>query len=320
MRTKKIVLILLFAFAFFYLLSRPQTALSSVRSGLLLWYHSVVPSLLPFMLLTGLLLRLQLLEPLLPFLRRCLAPLFGCSGYGAFAIFCGFTAGFPMGAKLTRTLLDQKKISHAESCHLIGFINNASPAFLLSYVAADQWKHPELGIMLIGNVFGSALLYGIISSFRLRASHAETFIQSGSIRATAVHNSQQSLFQLIDSCIEDAVSATVRIGVYLIAFSMLTDAAATIPFASSPAGLILLAALELTNGIHRIVHSAFPFPVQFVLIPALTAFGGCSVIVQSIGMAHMSHSMLRAYIKSRLGVVIISCLLSFLILLTGGYK
>ena len=110
MRSKKFLLILLFACAFLYLLCRPQAAPASVRSGLLLWYRSVVPTLLPFMLLTGLLLRLRLLEPLLPFLQRCLAPIFGCSGYGVFAILCGFTAGFPMGAKLTRTLLDQKKI------------------------------------------------------------------------------------------------------------------------------------------------------------------------------------------------------------------
>lgn len=319
MRPKKFLLILLFACAFLYLLCRPQVVLASVRSGLLLWYHSVVPTLLPFMLLTGLLLRLRLLEPLLPFLQRCLAPIFGCSGYGVFAILCGFTAGFPMGAKLTRTLLDQKKISHKEACHLIGFVNNPSPAFLLSYVAADQCQHPELGILLIGNVFGSALLYGILSSFRFRSVRTDPS-RSGSVRAAAIHESPQDCFALIDSCIEDAVSATVRIGVYLIVFSMLVDAAASIPLASTPVGLVLFAALELTNGIHLIAHSTLSFQVQLVLIPALAAFGGCSVIAQSIGIASMDHDMLRSYLKSRPGVVMISCLLSFLILLTGNYK
>ena len=319
MRPKKFVPILLFICAFLYLLCRPQAASASVRSGLLLWYYSVVPTLLPFMLLTGLLLRLRLLEPLLPFLQRCLAPIFGCSGYGVFAILCGFTAGFPMGAKLTRTLLDQKKISHKEACHLIGFVNNPSPAFLLSYVAADQWQHPELGILLIGNVFGSALLYGILSSFRFRSVRTDPS-RSGSVHATAIHESPQDCFALIDSCIEDAVSATVRIGVYLIVFSMLVDAAASIPLASTPVGLVLFAALELTNGIHLIAHSTFSFQVQLVLIPALAAFGGCSVIAQSIGIASMDHDMLRSYLKSRPGVVMISCLLSFLILLTGHSK
>ena len=319
MRPKKFVPILLFICAFLYLLCRPQAASASVRSGLLLWYHSVVPTLLPFMLLTGLLLRLRLLEPLLPFLQRCLAPVFGCSGYGVFAILCGFTAGFPMGAKLTRTLLDQKKISHKEACHLIGFVNNPSPAFLLSYVAADQWQHPEFGILLIGNVFGSALLYGILSSFRFRSVRTDPS-RSGSVRAAAIHESPQDCFTLIDSCIEDAVSATVRIGVYLIVFSMLVDTAASIPLASTPVGLVLFAALELTNGIHLIAHSTLSFQVQLVLIPALAAFGGCSVIAQSIGIASMDHDMLRSYLKSRPGVVMISCLLSFLILLTGNYK
>ena len=320
MRPKKFLLILLFACAFLYLLCRPQAASASVCSGLLLWYHSVVPTLLPFMLLTGFLLRLRLLEPLLPFLQRCLAPIFGCSGYGAFAILCGFTAGFPMGSKLTRTLLDQKKISHEEACHLIGFVNNPSPAFLLSYVAADQWQHPELGILLIGNVFGSALLYGILSSFRFRSVRTDTPSRSDPVRAATIHESPQDCFALIDSCIEDAVSATIRIGVYLIVFSILVDAAASVPLASTPVGLVLFAALELTNGIHLIAHSALSFPVQLVLIPALAAFGGCSVIAQSVGIASMDHDMLRSYLKSRPGVVMISCLLSFLILLTGNYK
>ena len=216
--------------------------------------------------------------------------------------------------------MNQKKISHEEACHLIGFVNNPSPAFLLSYVAADQWQHPELGILLIGNVFGSALLYGILSSFRFRSVRTDTPSRSGPVRTATIHESPQDCFALIDSCIEDAVSATIRIGVYLIVFSMLVDAAASIPFASTPVGLVLFAALELTNGIHLIAHSTLSFQVQLVLIPALAAFGGCSVIAQSIGIASMDQNMLRSYLKSRPGVVMISCLLSFLILLTGNYK
>ena len=103
---------------------------------------------------------------------------------------------------------------------------------LIHIFAADQWQHPELGILLIGNVFGSALLYGILSSFRFRSVRTDTLSRSGSVRATAIHESPQDCFALIDSCIEDAVSATVRIGVYLIVFSMLVDAAASVPLAS----------------------------------------------------------------------------------------
>lgn len=372
MRLKRTLPVIFCAFLFVYLLGMPQQALSSVRHGLLLWYHSVVPTLFPFLLLTNLLLRLQLIDPLLPLLQRPFSFLFHCSGHGAFAILCGFTSGFPMGAKITRTLLDEKKLSYEEACHLIGFVNNPGPAFLLAYVAADQWQHPKLGLMLLGNVYGSALLYGILSSFRLRRDRTLSPKNATSLSApdqpntspvnpnpplaeptsqcrvrfpcsgqkqgstlaepqkqwrirfqrsrrrpgtTPARNQTAPIFAQIDACIEDAVSATVRLGVYLMLFSILTDAAALLIPSRSPAGQIFLAALELTNGIHLLTHAALPFPAQLVLLPALASFGGCSVIAQSIGMARMDRGLLRSYLKSRLGVPLISCLLSLGVLM-----
>ena len=144
-----------------YLLLFPVRALADARAGLLLWYRSVLPVLFPFMLLCGLLIRFGLLEHALPALSRPLCRLFGCSPYGAFAILCGFLCGFPMGAKVTCDLQRQRKISEKEAYYLYGFVNNLSPSFILSFLAADQMQRPAWGGLFLCNILGSALLYGI---------------------------------------------------------------------------------------------------------------------------------------------------------------
>ena len=85
MRRKLPLVFCFFAF-FFYLLVFPLPALESARHGLLLWYHSVVPVLFPFMLLGNFALRTGLIYPLTALFYRPLHLLFGCSQAGCFAV------------------------------------------------------------------------------------------------------------------------------------------------------------------------------------------------------------------------------------------
>ena len=48
-----------------FLLFFPGQSLVYAKNGLLLWFYTLLPSLLPFMILSGLLLELNLLEKIL---------------------------------------------------------------------------------------------------------------------------------------------------------------------------------------------------------------------------------------------------------------
>lgn len=75
-----------------------------------------------------------------------LCPLLGTSYYGTFAVLTGFLCGYPMGAKTTSDLLNVNKISRSEASYLLSFCNNTSPAFILSYVVAQNMKERNLCI------------------------------------------------------------------------------------------------------------------------------------------------------------------------------
>ena len=51
-----------------FLLLFPQTALEAASSGLVLWYRNLVPVLLPFLILSNLLIRLDIVSSLLKYI------------------------------------------------------------------------------------------------------------------------------------------------------------------------------------------------------------------------------------------------------------
>ena len=102
--------------------------------GLTLWYTSVLPSLLPFFILSGLLIRTGAFR----FLNRIFSPvltrIFPVSSDGSYAILMGYLCGFPMGAKVIAELVAHQHISREEGSYLMVFCNNVSPAFFVNYI------------------------------------------------------------------------------------------------------------------------------------------------------------------------------------------
>ena len=131
---KKRITILTICLLLAFLLAFPKEALAAAREGLGLWLDTLLPTLLPFLILTGILLRTdgitRIVQPIAPFFKV----LTGLSGEGAYAFVLGLLCGYPMGAKLTADLYHAGKISRQESEYLLTFCNNPSPAFLVTYV------------------------------------------------------------------------------------------------------------------------------------------------------------------------------------------
>ncbi len=352
---KRILCVFLLLFS--YLLFFPEAALASAREGLLLWYRSIIPTLFPFMLLCTLAVRLNLAGSLLGLFARPVCRIFGCSRHGAFAVLTGFLCGFPMGAKVTADLARQQLISGREARFLYGFVNNVSPAFLLSYLASDQMRRPDLKVVFLGTILGSSLLYGILSSLRYRKpaptrsfpprTNRSPHEQSSSTHPNGSSNTQvfstrpnkssdkqdfssrpndssdeQDLsafsaaphrplsFALLDECITDTCQNTVRLGAYIMLFSILTGAAQRFFPTDHPAALFLVSSIEITNGVRLLASSTLPFPVKYVLLNAVCTFGGLSAFVQSVGIAGMDGAQARSYIKSRVCATLLCVMLS----------
>ena len=116
-----------------FLLLDPVRASEASAAGLLLWFHTLVPVLLPFLILSSLLIALDGVSSLMGLLYPILHRIFGCSRDGCFCLVSGFLCGFPTGARITGELVRTRHISVEEGDYLLGFCNNVSPAFLIGF-------------------------------------------------------------------------------------------------------------------------------------------------------------------------------------------
>ncbi len=116
------------------LLCNPNLASSSAITGINLIIYSVIPALLPYVLITNYLIYSNLYEYICSFFQPIIGKLFGISKYGSFVIVLGLLCGYPMGAKLLGELVISNKISKQEGCFLITFCNNCSISFILNYI------------------------------------------------------------------------------------------------------------------------------------------------------------------------------------------
>ena len=115
---KKSLLFLSSLLLFFCLLIFPARTFFYACEGVNLWFHTILPSLLPFLILTSLLLETGAARRISARAEVFFQTVFGLSPAGFYALFLGLFCGFPMGARITAQLYEAEEIDRNEACYV----------------------------------------------------------------------------------------------------------------------------------------------------------------------------------------------------------
>lgn len=284
---------------FFTMLCFPKETLSGATDGLLLWFQIVLPTLLPFFIITNLLIYTNFVAYISRFCSPILQRLFSVSANGSFAVLAGFLCGYPVGAKVTAELVKTNRISAAEGNYLLSFCNNTSPAFITSYVIIQNLKAESMLIPTLAILY----LSPILCSFLFRKYW---HIQLKTVYTKQVQNKKSYFsFEIFDDCIMDAFESITKVGGYIILFSILFSLGSQLPFTH------ILPFLEITNGIPFILKHVINYKAAYILILALTSFGGICAIAQTKTMLAGTKLSIAAYTIEKLITATVTSLLAF---------
>ena len=117
-----------------FILVYPTEGLKAAREGLNLWLNVMIPTLLPFLICTGILVQTGLISRLLAPFKTLWKIVFGISPAGAYAVLVGMLCGYPMGAKTASDLYENGQITQNEAEYLLTFVNQPSPVFVRTYL------------------------------------------------------------------------------------------------------------------------------------------------------------------------------------------
>jgi sporulation integral membrane protein YlbJ len=300
-------LVLLFSVA---MLLFPGASFQGASSGLLLWFHNVLPNLLPFIIISNLLVRLNITKQISRIFHPFLGRLFRISSEGCYPIIMGFLSGIPMGAKSTADMVAENKITRKEGQFLLGMCNNASPMFIIGYIAITQLKLPQINYALFAIIYGSAILSALI--YRFFFQRTATMSSVSSLDSLSIKNKKtQSMrfsFDLFDSSIMNGFEIVTKIGGYIILFSILAQIIREIGPETNFIKAFLMGIMEITTGISQICNTELDIKTKIVLVSVITSFGGFSGIAQTKSVLGDTRLSINSYII----VKMISALLSLI--------
>ena len=272
------------------ILTHSELSLSYAALGLTLWLEKMIPSLLPFMILSGIVIRLKLTETIASIVYPVIRPIFRVRKNVCYCMMLGFLCGFPMGARVVSDLYSRGQLTREEGEYLLAFCNNIGPVYYCSFVL--PLLHRKLTAPYLFGMYGIPLIYGIILRYT-RFRNLETLMFRNANDLSACSDTRSSTcqrkfrFQYIpqlltrrgerllaetDQSIGAAIRSILTLGGYMILFNLLN----LIPHVLCGKQIPLLSPLfEITGGLSLLQTQA---PLYSLLV---LSFGGFSCIAQT---------------------------------------
>ncbi|NBJ91481.1 nucleoside recognition domain-containing protein [Parablautia muri] len=276
------------------ILAFPAQCLSLALNGLNLWFERMIPTLFPFMVLSGIIIRMNLTDSFVKILNPILGGLFHLRPPCIYGMVIGFLCGFPMGAHVTAQLYEKKQISKAEASLLLAFCNNIGPVYFLSFVLPTL-SLKQAAPFLFG-MYALPFLYGLFLRYAV--------YQNSIKESAACHYTKEpaaALLTALDESIFHSLFSIAKLGGYMVFFNLLFVVPGLIAnFFHLPENLshLLIGSigclLEITGGI-GIVQDGAPYLVLCIL-----PFGGLSCIAQTYSMIKNTDLSIIEYIMHKM--------------------
>ncbi|MBC8014990.1 MAG: sporulation integral membrane protein YlbJ [Sporomusaceae bacterium] len=305
----------------------PKEAFDAAIMGLNLWWNVVFPSLLPFFILSEILMGLGVVHFIGVLLEPLMRPIFNVPGIGAFAMSMGLASGYPMDAVITCKFRKSQLCTAVEAERLLSFTNTADPLFMFGAVAVGMFGMPELGAAIAIAHYSSSLIVGVIFRFHGRDRDSYTHdpqvasrnILLRALRAlyVAKQEDKRSMGQLLGDSVKTSMNTILLIGGFIILFSVflqilsvvgVTDVLSAafagflslIGFSTNLAPALVSGLFEIDLGALAASQADAPLIEKVAIASAIIAWSGLSVHGQVASIVIESGIRMLPYMVARL--------------------
>ncbi len=293
--------LLLFLVLTVCILTNSSLSLAYATLGLELWFKKMIPALLPFMILSGVMVRLKLTEKMSMALFPLLGPVYRVRKNVVYCMMLGFLCGFPMGAKVTSELLERGMLTEKEASYLLAFCNNIGPVYFCSFVLPLLGR--RLTLPYLFGMYGIPLLYGLLlrhTVFRdsLQAENAsrgrKQQIHLSELHACSSENGAlpfgRKLLEALDDSIVSSLQSILTLGGYMVLFDLMN----LLPHLLSGRSPFLAAPLlEITGGL-SLLGGGLPLYSLLAL-----SFGGLSCMAQTYSCIKGTGLSMGSYVRHK---------------------
>ena len=130
--------------------------------GIEIWAKVLLPSLLPFFILTKLFASTGVIDGVTKIFSPFMSKLYNCPSESAYVFFMSILTGYPVGSKLVSDLYNNSTFDKAQAIRTNAFCSNSGPMFILGSVAIGMFCDKKMGIVILTSHIIGALLNGLL--------------------------------------------------------------------------------------------------------------------------------------------------------------
>ena len=191
------------------ILKNPQLAFKAGSEGLMTWVNLVLPSLLPFFIISEVLISIGFVDIIGKFLEPLMKHVFNLPGISTFPFSMSIVSGYPVGGKILSNLKKENRITKEQAERTLIISSTSGPLFMLGSVAVGMLNNSKLAPLILYPHYIGAITLGLIYGFKTnkvesiksnkiinKMSQLKNHQPMGFILMNSVKNSMNSLFLL----------------------------------------------------------------------------------------------------------------------------
>lgn len=328
MNANRVLLIIIAFFLVACIAIFPAECIAAAKDGLSDWMNIIVPSLLPFMIGSNILLRTGILKPLADFCTPVTTRLFGASGNLFYIFISSALSGYPMGAKLAGDLYQSGDITHNDAMRIINATSISGPLFISGAVATSILKFPAAAEYIYFPHIFSALIAGMLFHF---FAYPKTMREYPIIRTGRSEIAGIRVGKVLNDSIMGSLSTIALIGGFIILFSVFTaileklDVFMVLSWAVNPifqllhlspdlTHPLLIGLLEVSNGCIALGGISGLMAQKILMATFIITFSGASIIFQTYSVMSLAGIKNRYFIPVKITQSVIAVILCVLFL------
>lgn len=290
------------------ILLNPTLSIKSAKEGANIWFNILLPSLLPFFILSNLVIELGLMDVLGKLLNPIISPVLNISGQGIFPLIMSVMSGYPVGAKLTSKLRETNSISKLEGDRLIAFASTSGPLFIIGSVLIGMLNSPDLSfLMLMPHYLGTFTLAIIFRFYKKDRKEIRNESLNLSDRKT------KSIGISISNSVKDSMESIINIGGFVILYLVLINILLSLNIVDSTiinisqylnlnpdlleglfAGII-----EITVGCQKVSTLNIKLIEKIIIINFIIGWAGFSIHSQALSFINKTDINVKIYLFSK---------------------
>lgn len=306
---KNLFLSISFGILLYFILCYSTVAKEYAYLGLHVWFNQMIPSLLPFMIISSMLIHLNLDQIIVKPFAHIFRLIYRISGSAIYVLIMGFLCGFPMGAKTAALEYETGKISKDEAEYLLAFVNNIGPAYYLSFVYGNiiSKQHLLFGLCLL---YGVPILYGILLRYTVYRKRLSKPVALYGLKASPQQTT--TFFSAMDTSIHHGLIQIAMLGGYMILCNLLVMIPKLI-FQHAPLICSFFhSLLEISGGLLSIRALKLSTMETFAYTHIFLVFTGISCHLQTFHILKQSGLSCKKYMLHKIILCSIVCIILYI--------